>query len=94
MPVLPTWRGLLAAARTEQVAVGVGDQAALWIQTVRVLKETSIVGVLAYPAGGLVDFEHRAVGARRRHPGRAEQVAAGVGDQVSRWRSRRRRPRR
>src|SRR6185437_15398815 len=70
---------------TEQVARGVGDQAAGWKRAVRSVKADQRGRCAGVSTGGLGDLEHRAVVVRAAVYGCAEQVACGVGDQAAEW---------
>src|SRR5215470_1104793 len=73
--------------RAEQVAVGVGDEAANRTRAVGASGERAKVvegGRGAGVAGGGLDYlEHRAVETVPR--GRTEQIALGVGDEAGPW---------
>jgi hypothetical protein len=67
--------------RAEQVAVGVGDQAAERTGTVGVVEADQGGGAAGIAVGGLGDLEDRALVVRPAPNRCAEQVAVGVGDQ-------------
>ena len=69
--------------RAEQVAVGVGDQAALRVSAVGAVEADQRGGRAGVAGGGLDDLEHRAAVVRPAVRCRAEQVAVGVGDQAA-----------
>jgi hypothetical protein len=79
----------------EQVAVGIGDQAAHWIQAIGAVGQHAETGQDAggtgVASGGLGDLEHRTTtisaiiepAMPATSESRAEEVAVGVGEQVA-----------